>query len=90
MINASNPEDIDYTAYGINNALIIDNTGVFTNREALSRHLKAKGASKVLLTAPGKEIPNIVYGINQGDLDVSTENIYSAAPCTTNAISPIL
>lgn len=90
MINASNPEDIDYTAYGINNALIIDNTGVFTNREALSRHLQAKGASKVILTAPGKEIPNIVYGINQGTLDLENENIFSAASCTTNAISPIL
>jgi len=90
MIDASNPEDIDYTKYGINNALIIDNTGVFTNREALSRHLKAKGAGKVLLTAPGKEIPNVVYGINQGTLDVENETIYSAASCTTNAISPIL
>lgn len=90
MIDASNPEDIDYTKYGINNALIIDNTGVFTNREALSRHLKAKGVGKVLLTAPGKEIPNVVYGINQGDLDVENETIFSAASCTTNAISPIL
>ena len=90
MIDASNPEDIDYTKYGINNALIIDNTGVFTNREALSRHLKAKGAGKVLLTAPGKEIPNVVYGINQDTLDVENETIYSAASCTTNAISPIL
>ncbi len=90
MIDASNPEDIDYTKYGINNALVIDNTGVFTNREALSRHLKANGVSKVLLTAPGKEVPNVVYGINQGTLDVENENIYSAASCTTNAISPIL
>jgi glyceraldehyde 3-phosphate dehydrogenase len=90
MIDAANPEDIDYTQYGINNALVIDNTGVFTNREALSRHLKAKGVSKVLLTAPGKEIPNIVYGINQGELDVENETIFSAASCTTNAISPIL
>jgi glyceraldehyde 3-phosphate dehydrogenase len=90
MIDASNPEDIDYTQYGIDNALIIDNTGVYTNREALSRHLKAKGAGKVLLTAPGKEIPNVVYGINQGTLDIENETIYSAASCTTNAISPVL
>ena len=90
MIDASNPEDIDYTKHGITNALIIDNTGVFTTREALSRHLQAKGVSKVLLTAPGKEVPNIVYGINQGLLDLENENIYSAASCTTNAISPIL
>jgi glyceraldehyde 3-phosphate dehydrogenase len=90
MIDASNPEDADYTKHGIKNALVIDNTGVFTNREALSRHLKAKGVSKVLLTAPGKEIPNVVYGINQGELDIDNETIYSAASCTTNAISPIL
>ena len=90
MIEANNPEDIDYTQYGINNALVIDNTGVFTDRTALSRHLKAKGVDKVLLTAPGKEIPNIVYGINHTDLDLANENIFSAASCTTNAISPIL
>lgn len=90
MIDASNPEDVDYTKYGISNALVIDNTGVYTNREALSRHMSAKGVSKVLLTAPGKEVPNVVYGINQGTLDVENETIYSAASCTTNAISPIL
>lgn len=90
MICAKNPEDVDYTSFGINNALIIDNTGAFTDREALSRHLQAKGASKVLLTAPGKEVPNIVYGINENTLDVENENVYSAASCTTNAISPVL
>jgi len=90
MIDASSPEEIDYTQYGIKNALVIDNTGVFTTREALSRHLKSKGVAKVLLTAPGKEVPNIVYGINQGTLDVENETIYSAASCTTNAITPIL
>jgi glyceraldehyde 3-phosphate dehydrogenase len=90
MIAAANPEDVDYTAYGINNALIIDNTGVYTTREALGRHLQAKGASKVILTAPGKEVPNIVYGINHKELDLEHENIFSAASCTTNAITPIL
>lgn len=90
MIEAKNPEDVDYTAYGINNALVIDNTGVFTDKAALGRHRQAKGVSKVILTAPGKEIPNIVYGINQHELDLENEKIYSAASCTTNAISPIL
>lgn len=90
LIEAKNPEDIDYTEYGINNALIIDNTGVFTDKEALGRHKQAKGVSKVILTAPGKGIPNIVYGINQHELDIENEKIYSAASCTTNAISPIL
>lgn len=90
MIEAKNPDSIDYNSYNINNAMVIDNTGVYTNRESLSLHLKSKGVSKVVLTAPGKEIPNIVYGINQGLLDIENENIFSAASCTTNAISPIL
>lgn len=90
LIAANNPEDIDYTAFGISNALIIDNTGVFTKRPDLGRHLKAKGVSKVLLTAPGKEMPNVVYGINHKDLDIENEQLFSAASCTTNAICPIL
>ncbi|MBG0782905.1 MAG: glyceraldehyde-3-phosphate dehydrogenase [Bacteroidales bacterium] len=85
----SNPEDMDYEAEGICDALVIDNTGVFRDREGLGRHLKAKGVSKVLLTAPGKgDIPNVVYGVNQGTLDLNKETIFSAASCTTNAIVP--
>ncbi|TXC81382.1 glyceraldehyde-3-phosphate dehydrogenase [Luteibaculum oceani] len=90
MIAAPSPESVDYTAYGIEDALLIDNTGVFKDREALGRHLKSKGVSKVILTAPGKEIPNIVYGVNHKELDIEKENIYSAASCTTNAIVPVL
>lgn len=90
MISANQPEDIDYTSMGINNALIIDNTGAFRDKKALSRHLKAKGAAKVLLTAPGKEVPNIVHGVNNLEFDPDTTKIYSAASCTTNAITPIL
>lgn len=90
FIQAANPEDTDYTTYGIHDALLIDSTGVFSTREALARHLEANGVSKVLLTAPGKGIPNIVYGINHKDVDLEKEDIYSAASCTTNCISPIL
>ncbi|WP_127845018.1 glyceraldehyde-3-phosphate dehydrogenase [Psychroflexus aestuariivivens] len=90
MISANQPEDIDYTKYGIKDALIIDNTGAFRDEAALSRHLKAKGAAKVLLTAPGKGVPNIVHGVNQTNFDPKSNNIYSAASCTTNAITPVL
>ncbi len=90
VINANQPEDIDYTKYGISDALVIDNTGAFRDKTALSRHLESKGASKVLLTAPGKEVPNIVHGINHLEHDPDTTKIFSAASCTTNAITPIL
>ncbi len=91
FIEAKNPEDIDYTAYGIQDALLIDNTGVFRDREGLSRHLSASGISRVLLTAPAKgDVPNIVAGINDTDFDLVNENIFSNASCTTNAIVPVL
>lgn len=90
MISANAPEEIDYTAYGINDALIVDNTGAFRDDEALARHLKANGAAKVLLTAPGKGVPNIVHGVNQTNFDPEKVDIFSAASCTTNAITPIL
>jgi glyceraldehyde 3-phosphate dehydrogenase len=67
VITANAPEEIDYTSYGIDHALIIDNTGAFTTKEALSRHLTSKRAHKVLLTAPGKALPNIVHGVNQNE-----------------------
>lgn len=90
VIYANSPEEVDYTAYGIDNALIIDNTGMWRDEEGLSRHLKAKGAAKVLLTAPGKgDIKNIVYGIND-DIMAEDDKILTAASCTTNAIAPVL
>ncbi|QBA64393.1 glyceraldehyde-3-phosphate dehydrogenase [Muriicola soli] len=90
MISAGVPEEVDYRAYGIQNALVIDNTGAFRDEKSLSRHLKADGVEKVLLTAPGKDVPNIVHGVNQGEFNPDTTKIYSAASCTTNAITPVL
>ncbi len=90
IITANQPEDIDYTKYGIDNALIIDNTGAFRDKEALTRLKNSKGAEKVLLTAPGKGIPNIVYGVNHLENNPDKLDIFSAASCTTNAITPVL
>ena len=90
LVEASKPEEVDYTKYGINNALLIDNTGVYRDKKALTRHLKAAGVSKVLLTAPGNKIPNIVFGANHLKYDINSFDIFSAASCTTNAITPIL
>ncbi|HBQ03411.1 MAG TPA: glyceraldehyde-3-phosphate dehydrogenase [Halieaceae bacterium] len=90
VIYANAPEDVDYEAHGISNCLVVDNTGVWRDRDGLSRHLRAKGASKVILTAPGKgDVKNIVAGINHSDI-ASSDTILSAASCTTNAIVPPL
>ena len=90
MISATNPEDVDYTKFGIKDALIIDNTGAFRDDVELSRLLTSKGASKVLITAPAKGVPNIVHGVNHQKYKPDKYNIFSAASCTTNAITPIL
>ena len=90
VIYASDPTSIDYTEYGIKDALLVDNTGVWRDEEGLSQHLNCNGIKKVLLTAPGKGgIKNIVHGINNYVMD-SNDTILGAASCTTNAIVPVL
>ena len=85
----SSNENINYKSIGINNAILIDSTGVKKDKESLSTHLNNE-IKKVILTAPGQSIPNIVYGVNHKNIDIENENIFSAASCTTNAIAPIL
>jgi glyceraldehyde 3-phosphate dehydrogenase len=90
VIYAAKPEEVDYTAHGISNAIVIDNTGVARDAEKLGLHLKAKGAAKVILTAPGKgAIKDIVAGVNSHMVE-PTDTILAAASCTTNAIVPVL
>ncbi|MFD7234901.1 glyceraldehyde-3-phosphate dehydrogenase [Streptomyces syringium] len=89
VIHAAGPSEIDYTAHGINNAVLIDNTGKWRDRQGLSQHLRP-GIDKVVLTAPGKgDVPNIVHGVNHHTVKPD-EQILSCASCTTNAIVPPL
>jgi glyceraldehyde 3-phosphate dehydrogenase len=89
VIFSDGPDQIDYTQYGIKNALVIDNTGKWRDEAGLSLHLQSKGVARVLLTAPGKGIKNIVMGVNHNDI-TDADRILSAASCTTNAIVPVL
>lgn len=90
VIYADSPSEIDYTAYGIHNAVVVDNTGIWRDEAGLGQHLECKGAAKALLTAPGKgDIKNVVFGINHETIGES-DRIVSAASCTTNAIVPVL
>ena len=90
VIYANSPAEVDYTTFGIHNALVVDNTGMWRDREGLSQHLGCNGAEKVLLTAPGKgDLKNVVFGVNESVIQ-EDDTIVSAASCTTNAITPIL
>ena len=87
VIYADQPEEPDYTRYGIADAIVVDNTGRWRDQTGLQRHLQASGVSKVLLTAPGKgSVKNIVHGVNHHLLQ-EEDRIVSAASCTTNAIA---
>lgn len=89
VIYSKGPDQIDYTEHGINNAIVVDNTGIWRDEAGLGLHLKSKGVANVILTAPGKgNIKNIVFGVN--DHEMNNDPILSAASCTTNAIVPVL
>jgi glyceraldehyde 3-phosphate dehydrogenase len=90
VINGEGPDKIDYTSYGIKNAIVIDNTGSWRDQAGLSLHLKSPGVARVLLTAPGKgALKNIVFGVNSNTIS-DDDCILTAASCTTNAIVPVL
>ena len=90
IIYSDKPDSIDYASYGINKALLIDNTGVWRDKKSLGKHLECNGIDKVLLTAPVKgKLKNIVHGINNETVSTK-DDILGAASCTTNAIVPIL
>ena len=89
FIYASGPAEVNYKKLGINKPIVIDNTGIWRDEAALSQHLDC-GASKVILTAPAKgNIRNVVFGVNDNSI-TDSDNIISAASCTTNAIVPVL
>lgn len=90
LIYGSAPDQVDYLAEGIQDALLVDNTGLLKDEAGLGQHLKAPGIAKVLVTAPAKgAIKNIVFGVNDHEIGPE-DRILSAASCTTNAIAPVL
>ena len=68
---------------------VFECTGKFTDKEKAMSHINA-GAKKVIISAPAKgDLKTIVYGVNENILD-GTEQIISAASCTTNCLAPVL
>ncbi|OAN39765.1 glyceraldehyde-3-phosphate dehydrogenase [Microbacterium sp. H83] len=90
VIYSDDPSTVDYTAFGIRDAIVVDNTGRWRDEAGLSRHLESNGVARVLLTAPGKgALKNVVHGINDAAI-TPDDRIITAASCTTNAITPVL
>lgn len=68
--------------------IVIESTGRFTNYEAAHKHVEA-GAKKVIVSAPGKEMPTYVMGVNHENYDATHDVIVSNASCTTNCLAPV-
>ncbi len=80
-----NPENLKWDEAGAE--YIIESTGFFTKEQDAARHLKA-GAKKVIISAPSKDAPMFVMGVNHKDIR-SDQNVISNASCTTNCLAPL-
>jgi len=88
IVSERDPSSIPWGRHGVD--LAIDATGKFNHREGANKHLEA-GASRVLITAPGKQMDlTVVMGVNEHLFDPNKHQLVSAASCTTNCLSPLL
>ncbi|MEO6131155.1 MAG: type I glyceraldehyde-3-phosphate dehydrogenase [Saprospiraceae bacterium] len=76
---------------GLDVDLVLECTGLFTDREKASQHIRPDGAKRVIISAPakGSDVPTIVLGINEDSIDPK-ETIFSNASCTTNCLAPLV
>ena len=83
------PKDINWKKHNVD--IVVESTGKFTEMQDVKKHLDA-GAKKVLVTAPCKDpnIPNIVMGVNDEDVDLDKYKVVSNASCTTNCLAPVM
>jgi glyceraldehyde 3-phosphate dehydrogenase len=81
-----NPADLPWQDMGVD--LVLECTGLFTQRDAAAKHLQA-GAKQVLISAPGKDVDlTVVYGVNHKDI-TAEHKVLSNASCTTNCLAPL-
>lgn len=90
-VSVRNPEELPWGQYGAE--YVVESTGLFTDYEGASKHLKA-GAKRVVISAPTKEkdpekVPTLLVGVNHDTYDPSKHTIVSNASCTTNCLAPV-
>ena len=85
VTSEKNPADLKWG--DINAEVILDCTGIFTDKDNAKAHLDA-GARKVVISAPSKTAPMFVMGVNHQDV-TADDHIVSNASCTTNCLAPL-
>ncbi|MDP2943854.1 MAG: type I glyceraldehyde-3-phosphate dehydrogenase [Candidatus Omnitrophota bacterium] len=88
ILSAKSPAEIPWKDYGVE--VVIESSGVFTDKEKCIGHIQNGGAKKIIITAPAKgEDITIVLGVNEKGYDPKKHNIISNASCTTNCLAPM-
>jgi len=88
ILSVKDPGEIPWSKYGVE--IVVESTGLFTNREAAAKHLEG-GAKKVLISAPAKKPDiTIVPGVNSEKYDPKKHDVVSLASCTTNCVTPVV
>jgi len=85
MIHEMEISKIDWKKYKVD--VVLECTGKFNTKEKSAQHIKS-GAKKVIVSAPCKGATNVVFGVNEKSLK-SSEQVISAASCTTNCLAPV-
>ena len=88
VLSAKSPLEIPWKDYGVE--IVIESSGVFTDKEKCIGHMTNGGAKKIIISAPAKgEDITIVLGVNEKNYDPKKHNIISNASCTTNCLAPM-
>lgn len=88
VLSERDPAALGWGALGVE--VVVESTGLFTERTAAARHLEA-GARKVIVSAPAKgEDLTVVMGVNEEDYDPGKHHLLSNASCTTNCLAPVV
>ncbi|MBU5595377.1 type I glyceraldehyde-3-phosphate dehydrogenase [Amphibacillus sp. MSJ-3] len=85
ILSNRNPEDLPWGELGVE--IVLECTGFFASKEKAEKHIQA-GAKRVVLSAPGGDVPTVVFGVNE-DILTGEETVISAASCTTNCLAPM-
>jgi glyceraldehyde 3-phosphate dehydrogenase len=88
ILSAKSPDEIPWKDYGVE--IVIESSGVFTDKEKCIGHMTKGGAKKIIISAPAKgEDITIVLGVNEKKYDPAKHHIISNASCTTNCLAPM-